>query len=384
MISKDNGYILYILRKRFGVCENQLFCSLPFFTQDTQIINEEVQKTIIRNGILLSVYYELSNELQECLKSRFYAAVRQFTLQEQEGEIVLRRLSNIGFDCMGLKGWQLKKFYTKPYMRQMADLDILIKPYDYAQINKVMKSLGYTSEKESTWKHDSFIKDEVHIEMHKRLTDDSNEIQDWEKKMWSRAIPINNSQIYEMILEDFYIYHFIHMYNDFINGSLGLRRIVDTWLLQKEPVDMAFVQHKLEGFGMWTFHERISRLSKSMMGEEDIDESSEILLNHAFCYGIYGNDKSYKAGRIASMGNRIQIGKLNSFLAAVFLPYRRMKAQFPVLKKWPLLLPFCWIKRILSYLGQDAKRYKQQLDYRNITDNDYFEMKKFFEAGGIY
>lgn len=117
-------------------------------------------------------------------------------------------------------------------MRQMADLDILVHPYDFNLIKSVMDGLFFNSGTESSWKHDSFKKKDVHVEMHKRLTDDSDVIQMREKGIWDRAEALDGS-IYRMSSEDYYIFHFVHPHKDFMNGSLGLRRIVDTWLLQK-------------------------------------------------------------------------------------------------------------------------------------------------------
>lgn len=104
---------------------------------------------------------------------------------------------------------------------------------------------------------------------------------------------------------------------------------------------------------------------------------------HAFIHGIYGSSKSYKAGRIAAMGGNIKTGKRKSMLAAIFLPYKRMKAQFPILGKWPILLPFCWLKRIIRYLKGDMKKNRRMLDYGEISESDYNEMQWFFQAGGV-
>lgn len=100
-------------------------------------------------------------------------------------------------------------------------------------------------------------------------------------------------------------------------------------------------------------------------------------------YGIYGSGKSYKTGRIAAMGKNVKTGKLKSGIAALFLPYKRMKAQNPILEKWPVLLPLCWLKRITQFLKGDLKRYRRMLDYSDISEADYQEMKEFFKAGGI-
>ena len=83
------------------------------------------------------------------------------------------------------------------------------------------------------------------------------------------------------------------------------------------------------------------------------------------------------------MGGSLKMGKLNSKLAAVFLPYKRMKAQFPTLEKLPILLPYYWLIRIIHFLKGDMHKIRRMLDYRDVNETDYEEMKRFFEAGGI-
>ena len=373
MLTANQQYVLSLLRESLIDKENE--CTMP---TDSRI----VASIIARNSILLTVYQKLPTELKNQLNSKYLLAVKQAMIQDYEGEHVLKALSDAGLSCIALKGWELRRLYPEITMRKMADIDILVKPYEFNLIKSLMEKLDFQGDTESSWKHDSFRKNEVHIEMHKRLTDDSGVIQAWEKGIWDRATAVDGN-IYKMSPEDYYIFHFVHLHKDFLNGSLGLRRIVDTWLLQKEPVDLGIVRSALESFNMWSFHERMIRLSRVAMGDEPMDEDSEVLLKHAFAHGIYGSGKSYKAGRIVAMGGNIKTGMLKSKLAAVFLPYKRMKAQFPILEKWPILLPYCWVKRILRLLKGDMRRNRQMLDYSDVKPKDYEEMKRVFEAGGV-
>lgn len=126
------------------------------------------------------------------------------------------------------------------------------------------------------------------------------------------------------------------MHKDFLNGSLGLRRVVDTWLLDEslEPVDLAAAAAELRAMGLENFSRRMSWLGRACMGQEPVDEDAELLLSHALRHGIYGSGASYKAGRVATMSRGgLTGGKARSAVAAVFLPYGRMKAQFPVLER---------------------------------------------------
>lgn len=233
MLSNDQQYVLSILRESLIIETHNKY----YYYEDMHV----VANIINRNGILLTVYHKLSADLQKQLAPTYYAAVKQAVTQEHEGKLILKALSDAGFNCIALKGWELRKLYPEPTMRQMADLDILVRPYEYGRIKAVMNQLGYISETESSWKHDNFKKNDMTVEMHKRLTDDSDVIQAWEKGIWDRASRVEGN-VFRMSAEDFYIYHFVHLYKDFVNGSLGLRRIVDTWLLQKQPVEMSVVK----------------------------------------------------------------------------------------------------------------------------------------------
>jgi len=380
MLTTQQQYVLALIRRSFGIKAEE-FCP-----QDCTGIAD----MILRNGILLQAYPAIKAEgntatrLEETLRMRYFAELQHAVQQNFEGNRILTALGNAGLNCIALKGWELRKLYPNMQMRSMADLDILVNPYDYKSILNVFTSLGYKNDGESSWKHDNFYNGAITVEMHKRLTDDSTLIQQWENEMWKRATEYGN-HLFRMSQDDYYIFHIIHMHKDFMNGSLGLRRIVDTWLLQNEVGDKGFIEQVFQAMSLKTFHDRMVQLSCACMGDIPIDDNSAIMLVHAFKHGIYGSDKSYKAGRIAAMSKSgsIRIGKLKSLLAAVFLPVSRMKAQFPILQKWPILLPFCWTKRILRFLHGNISQYRKMLDYSSLNTSDYDEMKAFFKAGGV-
>lgn len=374
MITAEQNAVLTYLKRSFGQDAQ---------TEETLSDPKYLTDLALRNGILPTVYNVLPASVRQPVRNMYLLSVKQSILQAHEGEQTLQKLGAAGFQCIALKGWEMRKLYPDQTMRQMADLDILVRPYRFDRIKAIMEELGFASGSESSWKHDDFSKGEVHVEMHKRLTDDSGEIRKWEEEMWTRTVPGEFPNTLKMSPEDFYIFHFVHLHKDFMNGSLGLRRIADTWLLQKQPVDGDMVKGYLQKFGLWTFHERMVKLSRAAMGDEPMDENCEILLAHAFRHGIYGSDVSYKAGRIAAMGKSLRGGKCRSAIKAVFLPYKRMKAQFPILEKRPVLLPWCWMKRIVQFLKDNPKRDRRKLDYSDVHEEDFEEMKRFFEAGGV-
>ena len=377
MLSREQKFILYAIRKSMGLPAVQV--------DDSNLDQDYIANVVLKNGILATVFQFLPTEIQASLNSSYLSRISQSTQQNYEGEIVINAIRNAGLECIALKGWEMRKLYPHPYMREMADLDVLIRPYSFEVVKEILTKLGFQTEGESFWRHDVFHKNNVTIETHKRLTDDSNIVKDWEAYMWSRAI--RDGQTCRMTNEDYYTFHFIHLYKDFCNGSLGLRRVIDTWLLNKQITKCDPTTEKiLRDLGIWQFHNRMLFLASVCMNETEMDSDSELLLMHSFEYGIFGSEKAYKIGRIVRLsGDRgLTTGKILSILKALFLPYNRMKAQFPILQKYPFLLPLFWTKRISKYIaGGNASWSKKKLDYKTLTSEDYAEMKSFFKAGGM-
>lgn len=381
MLTAEQQYVLRLLRRSLGAVNES--------ANSEGIDPFAVVAQIRRNGILLTVWPELQSlpKAKSTLELEYYAALAQSVNQGREAALAIEALTSEGLRCIALKGMIMRNIYPVSGMRQMADVDVLIKPYNYSQVRDILVPLGYMGSDagESSWKHDSFKKGVVHIEAHKRLTDDSALIRDWEEHMWKRA-SCDAAGVWHMSDVDFFVFHIVHMYKDIMNGSLGLRRIADTWLIEQDFSSDVIKQALIElgDMDLDVFAERMLRLGRACMGDVSMDTDSELLLRHAFAYGIYGSEVSYKAGRIASMSHgSFTEGKVRSALAAVFLPYSRMKAQFPELEHKPILLPFCWGKRIVRSLrGGGVERYRSMMDYGNVTKDDFAEMRSVLKAAG--
>ena len=285
MLCNDEKYIVDCLRVSLGAAD----------TTDESLIEDEdrIVEIILRNGILLTVYNVLSDSIQIRLGNKYNSYLKQSIRQDYEGKRIFRRLEEEGLTCVGLKGWELRALYPDFTMRQMSDIDVLVLPYDFERIRDCMLELGFTSgEHESINKNDTFRKDKVSVETHKRLTENSDRrILEWEKGIPDRA-DLNDK--HKISNEDFYIHHIIHLHHDYGNGALGLRRIADTWLLQKTEMDKQQVESVLEKLGLSVFHDRMVHLSMVCFGDEPMDENSEFLIRHACKYGIFGTEKSYK------------------------------------------------------------------------------------------
>lgn len=354
-----------------------------------------VSRIIQSNGILATVYPLLENSsfpqtkfIASRLSKKFYASLRQSLLFDAEGKQIEKTFDVDSIDYIMLKGWVLRNLYPNATMRSMSDIDILIKDYDYKKLKLTMGRLGFEAWPETSWMHDIFKKETVEVETHKRLTDDSGYVQQWEKQIWSRAIKIpNTSHGWKMSDEDFYIYHLLHLYKDFKYGYLILRRIADTWLFinRFSNLDEEYLNKELSNMGLVLFRSRIEQLARVCFDDVIADDNSVVLIKHAVNTCKYVKGKAYKTARIVTMSGKsrsLGSGKRHSFIYAIFMPFGRMKVHFPKLEKYPVLLPYYWLVRIFQHIGK-LSFYSNKLNYKNISENDYQEMKAFLIAGGV-
>lgn len=382
MLSDEQQYVLGLLRHALGGC------ALP--TVPEGLDAWQVKIAISRGGILPTVYPSLGGlpQVQRDLMQEYYASVSQIVNQNLEGCRVLSALCGDGMRCIGMKGWEIRRLYPNITMRQMTDLDVLVRPYNYARVRDVMSDLGFLFQgEEHAEKHDIYCKGVVTVEVHKRIRDDVAAVRDWESRMWERAT-CDDDGVWRVSPEDSYLMHFEHMYHDFRNGWFGLRRVVDAWLLDRQwdEMDTVYVLRELEAMGIARFRAHMCRLARACMGEEPIGANEEELLRFAFGCGIYGNGKSYKAGRIVSMtGGSVPLaaGKVRTMTAHLFPPLNRMKAQFPVLERHPVLLPACWARRIAQHLHDgNLVAYRAMMDYSDVSKEDLERTKRLFELAG--
>ena len=388
--------ILFLLKKSLNVQTDK--------PVDTELFSEaadikRVEQILIKHKLVVTVYPYIRNAakaependlwqtLLKDLKIHDYKYITQAYNQEFEINAILDAFEKSKLTAIPLKGWELRKLYPNATNRSMVDFDILVKDYNYMKVAKVMKQLEFECGSESSWKHDNFSKNNVTVEVHKRLTDDSKYISRWEQTLWDRSKPYSEDSkfIRKMCNEDFYIFHFLHMHKHFCNGALGLRTIVDTWLFLKEykKLNRKYLDTQFERMGLKVFVERIEHLSRACFETNDFDENDLLLLEYAITSGVHGDGKRYKLGRaVMKSKGSLKLGALRSKFDAVFLPYSRMKAHFPILKKYPFLLPYCWFKRIWRFrhsISESAKR----VSYTDVSESDFKKMREYFRAAGV-
>ena len=110
-----------------------------------------------------------------------------------------------------------------------------------------------------------------------------------------------------------------------------------------------------------------------------VDSNNE-LEEYIISGGVFGTAERTIAARKQRTGT-----KFGYFIKRLFLPYNEMKHGYPVLKKFPFLLPVCWGIRWFKMLNPTVrKRLKNEMNYVNDDNTTGAHIEKLMKQLEIW
>lgn len=312
-------------------------------------------------------------EVEQALSGSYMRGLQKSLLQEQEISTWLSSAEAKGIDCLPLKGWLLRQLYPDATMRAMSDFDVLLREYDSAVLSSWMKELGYQEAHidEGSY-HDVYTKPPVmNIELHRCLVNSDSPYVSWCRGIWQRCtLEEGRQHIWNMTPEDFYIYLSIHMAKHFYQAGTGIRGIVDLYLYENAfQLNQEKLNRELERIGLLNFSCYLRSLAQIWFGTRPPDADSRLVTDYFADSGMYGTLLNKKTHTVIRSGCRTdRKNRLHTCLSIIFPGVQTMKHRFPSVERFPVLLPFFWVVRILRVLLFDRSLIQRHLDYRQISD----------------
>ncbi len=310
------------------------------------------------------------------------------TRQIYEIEQIEKAFEKESIDYMPLKGSVLKSLYPKPEMRTMGDADILIKLDQYPKIEKIMTELGFAyqfeSDHELVWEK----KPSLFLELHKSvMTSYNKDFYGYFGDGWKIANNVAGSYRYEMSLEDFYIYIFVHFTKHYRISGIGIKHLLDLWVYSnaRPDLNLLYIENELKKMNLGKFHENVKRVINVWFNGAAETEITDLITNVIFNSGQYGSEDMAIINRALQNGNESALKiKLARLFGGIFLPYSSMKEKYAVLKKLPILLPIMWVVRCFDILLRQKLRLKKYMKKLNEIDSKKFkENEQALNAVGL-
>ena len=347
-------------------------CNLAKFHSIEYIVYSGLKKLDIDN---------IPNEFKRISEVNAYKSVTQ----ELEIQIIAKEFSQNEICFMPLKGSVMQKLYPKIEYRNMADIDILVKEEDLKKAGTALKHIGYLVDTLGG-NHDTYTKKPyLHIEIHRKMVDESYEISKYYDNIWDSSCiynDVDDKYHYYLNDNDFYIFMIIHASKHFSNSGTGFRTIIDEYIYLniKKNLDFNYIEEELKKNKLDKF-EKILRDSVDYIFKHEIkDNINDILLfiDYVLTSGTYGNTKNSSTIGVIDDGS-----KNKHILGWLFPPFSVMKRRNPSLKKAPFLLPWFYFTRLLNGVFHFRSHKKRYDTIKSVSEEDILRINKIKEITGV-
>lgn len=254
-----------------------------------------------------------------------------------------------------LKGAVLCNYYPEAWMRTSCDIDILVQEQDLDKAIDLLKDkLGFTFGKKDSHDISLLSRGKVHVELHFDLIEVMPKVDNVLSGVWKTAELGTESKVqYFMPDEMFYFYHIAHMAKHFGHGGCGIRSFLDVWILNH---NVSFDKNKrrelLAKGQLLTFAEMAETLSEVWFGDKEHNHITRLVEQYILEGGVYGNLENKVMMQRSQCEN-----KFGYILRRIFMPYKEMKLEYPILKRNPFLLPIYWGVRWCKQLRSNKLKY---------------------------
>ena len=272
-------------------------------------------------------------------------AILRDILQLTERERLLVALTQHQIKVLPVKGYSLKCLYPQTDMRMMSDLDILVD--DAPACKSVMEGLGDISKSYDRGNHDTYYKKPVmNVEIHRSLLAPRSSFYPYYKDVWDQAmVQVGEQGIYTLTLEDAYVYQVVHTYKHYNKGGSGIRSVLDLYLAQKayaQEMDWQRVEALLVERDIVGFYKDYLKLARGWFDEGITPDEVQDMASYTLTSGVYGTFSQSVVNQIREEShtttNRTQ-AKYKYLIKRLFMPLDLMVNLYPILRRYPILLP---------------------------------------------
>lgn len=363
---------------------------------DVDCPSEEDQAPIARlaavHGVANILYYAVGARCCENVREMLLKSHKRCRVMEAKQTLETENLIGIfeekGIRNMVLKGTLIRPLYPTPDMRYMSDVDILIDSQSENAIDAVMKSDGF-ERREDTEKDINYIKMPfLHYEFHKNLVEEIIPSYDYYKTCWQKAALKEGCRFtYTMKHEDFYIYSIVHLMKHFIFGGVTIRALLDEYLFLERYgacLDWEYIKSELEKLKLTGLEKNVRDVCGVVFyGRETtplLEEMIDVFLDN---FREKKSDEAVFSVLALKSEERAQTSETEMKLRRFFPKMEYMRCQYPVLKKFPFLLPVMWVVRLVTSPLRHKNLIKREREIASKSTDESEKLRAYYQRFGI-
>ncbi|MBR6784543.1 MAG: nucleotidyltransferase family protein [Clostridia bacterium] len=296
-------------------------------------------------------------ELGASLKKQKLLAIMRREQQDYELTRITSIFQNEEIPYILLKGAVMKNLYPQAWMRTSCDIDILIKTEHKSRATERLRSAGYNQESDGERDISFISKSGVNAEIHFSLLCDNEALNKILINAWDYTISVDKNE-YAFTQEFFVFYHIAHMLAHFTEGGCGIRPFIDLWLYNKaHNVDASLLSQLLRQCGAFDFYNGVISLCEVWFEGRAHDRLTKLMEQYIVSGGVYGSREN-----LGGLGKHKKGGYAKYLLNRIFMPREKLRLVYPKIDKYPILIPYYWVKRWFTLLNKSKfKAAKSEL-----------------------
>ncbi len=335
-----------------------------------QDLSHVISEVIYQNKIQVDEKFRLR------LQQLHYASVCRCEQMKYAQAQIYAAFEQAQIDYVPLKGAILRTYYPVDSMRTSCDIDILIHESDLDLAIAALEPCGFSCGERHYHDVSLFAPNGSHLELHFNIQENRKNLDAVLKHAWDYTVKTEISHQYAFT-DEFFVFHmFAHMAYHFMRGGCGIRSLMDLWVMeQKMGLTFAKAESMLKRAGIYRFAQEMSRIAKQCFTENQPDAFSDTVLGYIMSGGVYGSTKNHMAVKKVQANNTVFYA-----LQRLFPSLDAMKSLYPILKKAPVLLPFCWIVRWFGMLfgGKLGNAVTELSRTNSVSEDQMREIRDIF------
>lgn len=337
-------------------------------TDISAVINEAKAQAVfplIYLGIKDEIKNALTHEQCAIFNADYFSDISNSVRIQMEHDELHRIMETNNIPYVVLKGSASAAYYPDPELREMGDVDFLVKEDDVLRgIHALEKNGFHRDQYEFTTNQSAYLRPPMTTwEIHKEPTGiPRNDIGDLIRQELSTMI--EDSKLYNrdgVVFNMPNIYHhgivlLLHKISHMTSTGIGLRHLCDWAVFESALTNDEFIalfEGKLKCFGIWKFAQIMTLLCEKYLGAPKrawaqnkavTAQQLEALMLDIFSAGNFGKKDANRQREIKYLTDRKEgkLGNKNLLFQAVISLNEKVYAAHPSIKKYKLLLPGGW------------------------------------------
>ena len=347
-VDGEYGYLLHLIR--CGI-HGQTPKDIPDGLSFRKIYDDAMEHDVANLAFygIEKLEHKPEKELYHSWRSRRDLALVRDINQIFAREEIRAELTTKGIPYKELQGTVIKKLYPSTEYRTMSDLDFIVERSRLADCVPILEQLGYRIKKIGEYEINGFRAPDIFVEIHTDYFSEGSDYYGLMDLSFSETAAMDGES-------ELYLYTVLHTAKHYFSGGCGIRRVLDMYYLDQrygDKVDRKTIDAVLAKADLTDFECQLVSLARAWFGTDEQRQNISSMEQYIFHAGLHGKRETgiYNRLRKREKGERITLStKVKYTMSRLFPGDVVMVRAFPVLKKYRILYPFCWIYRIFRML----------------------------------